>query len=73
MSETYRGVEQPEPEVSLPVTGEESRDWEREMFRSVADILSPYSYNNDKVLFRSGAVTSSLRLSLNVFSIIVTH
>ena len=33
-SETYRGVEQPEPELS-PVTAAESKDWEREMFRSV--------------------------------------
>ena len=35
-SETYRGVEQPEPELCLgPVTAVESKDWEREMFRSV--------------------------------------
>ena len=35
-SETYRGVEQPEPELSLgPVTAVENKDWEREMFRSV--------------------------------------
>jgi len=61
MSQTYRGVEQPEPEVSLPVTGEESREWEREMFRSVADNLTPFTYNNDKVLFRFAIFISSLR------------
>ena len=33
-SQTYRGVEQPEPELS-PVTAVENKDWEREMFRSV--------------------------------------
>jgi len=61
-SETYRGVEQPEPELSIgPVTAVENKDWEREMFRSVADTMTPYTYNSDKVLFRWGSFISSFR------------
>ena len=45
-SETYHGVEQPEPEPEpmLPVTGEVDREWEREMYRWVLILLwSPMS------------------------------
>ena len=58
-SHTYRGVQQPEPELTLPVTGGDNTDWEREMFRSVADTTAPYTYISDKVLFRWRSFMSS--------------